>query len=130
PLFLFQVLVPLTDGLDPILMLTDDATVAAWYNQSLPKNRKSIENATMLTTGGRWPLVTEPPQQGIQWIRNRLGTDLRVVLLRQGGTLTWLSFCRLKWRTVTQTTGCSSLEEWQQHLRHMDSPEAHWKTTS
>lgn len=69
-LFLFQVLVPLTDGLDPVLMPTDDATVAAWCNQGLPNNWKSIANATILTTGERWPLVRDPQQQGIKWIRN------------------------------------------------------------
>ncbi|XP_015255846.1 PREDICTED: dynein heavy chain 11, axonemal [Cyprinodon variegatus] len=80
-----KVSVALTDGLDPILMLTDDATVAAWHNQGLPNDRMSTENAAILTTSERWPLIIDPQQQAIKWIRNRLGPDLRVVRLGQKG---------------------------------------------
>ncbi|GAA6224990.1 dynein heavy chain 11, axonemal-like isoform X1 [Lates japonicus] len=82
-----KVSAPLTDGLDPILMLTDDATVAAWHNQGLPNDRMSTENAAILTTSERWPLIIDPQQQGIKWIRNRLGSELRVVQLGQKGYL-------------------------------------------
>uniref|UniRef100_A0A8D3CJW0 Dynein axonemal heavy chain 11 n=1 Tax=Scophthalmus maximus TaxID=52904 RepID=A0A8D3CJW0_SCOMX len=82
-----KVSAPLTDGLDPILMLTDDATVAAWHNQGLPNDRMSTENAAILTTSERWPLIIDPQQQGIKWIRNRLGSKLRVVQLGQKGYL-------------------------------------------
>lgn len=84
-LFLFQVSVPLTDGLDPIVMLTDDATVAAWHNQGLPNDRMSTENAAILTTSERWPLIIDPQQQGLKWISNHLGAELRVVQLGQKG---------------------------------------------
>ncbi|TNN78389.1 Dynein heavy chain 11, axonemal [Liparis tanakae] len=80
-----KVSVPMTEGLDPILMLTDDATVAAWHNQGLPNDRMSTENASILTTSERWPLIIDPQQQGIKWIRNRLGPELRVVQLGQKG---------------------------------------------
>ncbi|MEQ2177650.1 hypothetical protein GOODEAATRI_005700, partial [Goodea atripinnis] len=80
-----EVSVALTDGLDPILMLTDDATVAAWHNQGLPSDRMSTENAAILTTSERWPLIFDPQQQAIKWIRNRLGPELRVVRLGQKG---------------------------------------------
>uniref|UniRef100_A0A7N8XYV6 Dynein axonemal heavy chain 11 n=1 Tax=Mastacembelus armatus TaxID=205130 RepID=A0A7N8XYV6_9TELE len=82
-----KVSVPLTDGLDPILMITDDATVAAWQNQGLPNDRMSTENAAILTTSERWPLIVDPQQQGIKWIRNRIGSELRVVQLGQKGYL-------------------------------------------
>ncbi|KAM9806325.1 dynein axonemal heavy chain 11 isoform 1-T1 [Syngnathus typhle] len=74
-----KVSVPLTDGLDPILMLTDDATVAAWHNQGLPSDRMSTENAAILTTSERWPLMVDPQRQGIKWIRSQKGSELRVV---------------------------------------------------
>nr|XP_040021026.1 dynein heavy chain 11, axonemal isoform X2 [Gasterosteus aculeatus aculeatus] len=82
-----KVSVPLTEGLDPILMLTDDASVAAWHNQGLPNDRMSTENASILTTSERWPLLIDPQQQGIKWIRNRLAPELRVVQLGQKGWL-------------------------------------------
>ncbi|XP_043973511.1 dynein axonemal heavy chain 11 isoform X1 [Gambusia affinis] len=80
-----KVSVPLTDGLDPILMLTDDATVAAWHNQGLPNDRMSTENAAILTTSERWPLIIDPQQQAIKWIKNRLKPELRMVRLGQKG---------------------------------------------
>ncbi|XP_047455882.1 dynein axonemal heavy chain 11 [Mugil cephalus] len=82
-----KVSVPLTDGLDPIVMLTDDATVAAWHNQGLPNDRMSTENAAILTTSERWPLIIDPQQQGIKWISNHRGAELRVVRLGQKGYL-------------------------------------------
>uniref|UniRef100_A0AAV2MDL9 AAA+ ATPase domain-containing protein n=1 Tax=Knipowitschia caucasica TaxID=637954 RepID=A0AAV2MDL9_KNICA len=83
-----KVSIPLTDGLDPVLMLTDDATVAAWHNHSLPNDRMSIENAAILTTSERWPLVIDPQQQAIKWIQNWLGSELTVVQMGQRGYLT------------------------------------------
>nr|XP_020468391.1 dynein heavy chain 11, axonemal-like isoform X3 [Monopterus albus] len=80
-----KVSVPLTDGLDPVLMITDEATVAAWHNQGLPNDRMSTENAAILTTSERWPLIIDPQQQGIKWIQNRIGSELKVVQLGQKG---------------------------------------------
>ncbi|XP_054638441.1 dynein axonemal heavy chain 11 isoform X2 [Dunckerocampus dactyliophorus] len=82
-----KVSIPLTDGLDPILMLTDDAGVAAWHNQGLPNDRMSTENAAILTTSERWPLIVDPQQQGIKWLRSQQGSKLRVVQLGQKGYL-------------------------------------------
>ncbi|RXM32245.1 Dynein heavy chain 11, axonemal [Acipenser ruthenus] len=82
-----EVPIPLTEGLDPIGMLTDDATVAAWNNEGLPSDRMSTENATILTNCERWPLMIDPQQQGIKWIKNKYGSDLKVVCLGQKGYL-------------------------------------------
>ncbi|MGH0148390.1 UNVERIFIED_CONTAM: hypothetical protein FKN15_039512 [Acipenser sinensis] len=82
-----KVPIPLTEGLDPIGMLTDDATVAAWNNEGLPSDRMSTENATILTNCERWPLMIDPQQQGIKWIKNKYGSDLKVVCLGQKGYL-------------------------------------------
>lgn len=48
-ILLRQILVPMTDGLDPVLMLTDDAMVAQWNNEGLPGDKMSTQNATILT---------------------------------------------------------------------------------
>ena len=39
----------MTGGLDPVSMLTDDATVAQWNNEGLPGDKMSTQNATILT---------------------------------------------------------------------------------
>lgn len=66
-------------------MLTDDATVAAWNNEGLPGDRMSTENATILINCERWPLMIDPQQQGIKWIKNKYGAALKVINLGQKG---------------------------------------------
>uniref|UniRef100_A0A6I8NYC7 Dynein axonemal heavy chain 11 n=1 Tax=Ornithorhynchus anatinus TaxID=9258 RepID=A0A6I8NYC7_ORNAN len=79
--------VPIMECLDLISMLTDDATIAAWNNEGLPGDKMSTENATILTNCERWPLMIDPQQQGIKWIKNKYGTDLKVLRLGQKGFL-------------------------------------------
>lgn len=82
---ILKVSVPITEGRDLIAMLTDDATIAAWNNEGLPGDRMSTENATILTHCERWPLLIDPQQQGIKWIKNKYGTDLKVTHVGQKG---------------------------------------------
>ncbi|KAJ6660734.1 hypothetical protein lerEdw1_017360 [Lerista edwardsae] len=80
-----KVSIPMTEGLDPISMLTDDATIAKWNNEGLPSDTMSTENATILTNCERWPLLIDPQHQGIKWIKSRYGSDLKIVHLSQKG---------------------------------------------
>lgn len=52
--------IPITECLDPLSLLTDDTTVAIWYNEGLPNDRMSIENATILSNSDRWLLMIDP----------------------------------------------------------------------
>lgn len=92
---IFKVSIPITEGLDLIAMLTDDATIAAWNNEGLPSDRMSTENATILTHCARWPLMIDPQQQGMKWIKNKYGTDLKVTHSGQKGYVKSeaLAFC-------------------------------------
>lgn len=56
----FQPAVPITEGLDPLTLLTDDAQIAIWNNEGLPSDRMSTENATILCNSDRWPLMIDP----------------------------------------------------------------------
>lgn len=78
-----QVPIPITKGLDPLSLLTDDADVATWNNQGLPSDRMSTENATILCNTERWPLIVDAQLQGIKWIKNKYGGDLRAIRLGQ-----------------------------------------------
>ncbi|KAH0621501.1 hypothetical protein JD844_022871 [Phrynosoma platyrhinos] len=80
-----KVPIPMTEGLDPISMLTDDATIAKWNNEGLPSDTMSVQNATILTNCERWPLLIDPQHQGIKWIKNRYGSNLKVTHLNQKG---------------------------------------------
>ncbi|XP_015211854.2 dynein axonemal heavy chain 17 [Lepisosteus oculatus] len=82
-----KVPIPITEGLDPLCLLTDDADIAAWSNEGLPSDRMSIENATILCNTERWPLIVDAQLQGIKWIKNKYGSDLKVIRLGQKGYL-------------------------------------------
>uniref|UniRef100_G3T2Y1 Dynein axonemal heavy chain 9 n=1 Tax=Loxodonta africana TaxID=9785 RepID=G3T2Y1_LOXAF len=78
-----KVPIPVTPALDPLRMLTDEADVATWQNEGLPADRMSVENATVLINCERWPLMVDPQLQGIKWIKNKYGEDLRVTQIGQ-----------------------------------------------
>ena len=71
--------IPITEGLDPLSLLTDNAVIATWNNESLPSDRMSTENATILLNAERWPLMIDPQLQGIKWIKTREGETLKIV---------------------------------------------------
>ncbi|KAK2835022.1 hypothetical protein Q5P01_015506 [Channa striata] len=79
--------IPVTPDLDPLTMLTDDADIAAWQNEGLPADRMSTENATILTSCQRWPLMVDPQLQGIKWIKNKYSDNLRAIRIGQRGYL-------------------------------------------
>ncbi|KAH0627401.1 hypothetical protein JD844_003041 [Phrynosoma platyrhinos] len=79
--------IPISKDLDLVAMLTDDAMIASWNNEGLPSDRMSIENAAILTNCECWPLLIDPQLQGIKWIKNKYGTDLKIVQLGQKGFL-------------------------------------------
>lgn len=56
--------IPITPDLDVLSLLIDDADIAQWNNEGLPGDRMSIENATILTSCDRWPLMIDPQLQG------------------------------------------------------------------
>uniref|UniRef100_A0A8C2LLZ8 Dynein axonemal heavy chain 17 n=1 Tax=Cricetulus griseus TaxID=10029 RepID=A0A8C2LLZ8_CRIGR len=78
-----KVPIPITEGLDPLTLLTDDADVASWNNQGLPSDRMSTENATILCNTERWPLIVDAQLQGIKWIKNKYGDELKAIRLGQ-----------------------------------------------
>ncbi|KAJ6640492.1 hypothetical protein lerEdw1_013683, partial [Lerista edwardsae] len=82
-----KVSIPISEDLDLVAMLTDDAMIAAWNNEGLPGDRMSTENAAILTNCERWPLLIDPQLQGIKWIKNKYGTDLKIIHLGQKGFL-------------------------------------------
>ncbi len=68
---------------DPLKLLTDEATIAKWNKQSLPSDKVSIENGTILTNSERYPLMIDPQLQGISWIREK-EKDNKLKSLRLG----------------------------------------------
>lgn len=67
--------IPMSENADPLSVLTDEATVAGWNNYSLPPDRVSTENGSILTNSERYPLIIDPQLQGINWLRKTWEKD-------------------------------------------------------
>ena len=52
--------IPLTDGVDPLNVITDDSRTAQMQSEGLPADRMSCENGSMITQTSRWPLLIDP----------------------------------------------------------------------
>ncbi|XP_047352693.1 dynein beta chain, ciliary-like [Vespa velutina] len=78
-----EIRIPRTPDLDLLTLITDDTQIAQWNNEGLPADSMSSENATILTNSSRWPLMIDPQLQGIKWIKNKYGDELKVLRLTQ-----------------------------------------------
>ncbi|XP_030760043.1 dynein beta chain, ciliary-like isoform X2 [Sitophilus oryzae] len=95
-----EIPIPMTEGLDPMTLLTDDALIAQWNNEGLPTDRMSAENACILTNSSRWPLMIDPQLQGIKWIKTKYGDKLKVVRTSQKTYLDIIETCISDGETV------------------------------
>ena len=77
--------IPITEGIDPLQVLTDDSKVANWQNEGLPADRISVENGALITNAERWPLVIDPQLQGIKWIKAHEEARGEFVCMSLGG---------------------------------------------
>ena len=78
--------IPLTPGVDPLSMLTNDGNNAKMISQGLPADRISLENGSIITNCKRWPLLIDPQTQGIKWLRQKEEANgLQVFQLNQKG---------------------------------------------
>jgi len=71
--------IPITEGIEPLKILTTEAMKAAWKNEGLPADPMSLENATVITSCARWPLLIDPQLQGQMWIRGKQGENLTTI---------------------------------------------------
>jgi len=71
--------IPITPGITPMKILTSESKKAQWCNEGLPADSMSIENAAIITSCSRWPLIIDPQLQGQIWIRGAMGENLIVI---------------------------------------------------
>ena len=68
--------IPFTQGVDPIGILSTPSQQAQWAGEGLPADRVSIENAAVVVSCSRYPLLIDPQLQGIKWIRGKEGGEM------------------------------------------------------
>ena len=52
--------IPISNNVNPLDILTDEATIAGWNTMSLPPDQVSTENGAILTNSERYPLIIDP----------------------------------------------------------------------
>jgi len=57
---IIELKIPLTDGVDPISILSTPSQQAMWAAEGLPADRVSIENAAVVVSCSRYPLLIDP----------------------------------------------------------------------
>eukprot|EP01059_Diplonema_ambulator_P034998 TRINITY_DN8108_c0_g1_i3.p1 TRINITY_DN8108_c0_g1~~TRINITY_DN8108_c0_g1_i3.p1 ORF type:complete len:4672 (+),score=1974.47 TRINITY_DN8108_c0_g1_i3:105-14120(+) len=81
--------IPHTEGLDVVTdVLTSEAEVAGWNNEGLPTDRISTENGAIVKNAKRWPLLVDPQQQGVTWIKAK--EEKHGLIRTQQGSPTYL----------------------------------------
>ena len=79
----------MSDSVDPLKILTNDAEMASWNSEGLPSDRVSTENGTIVCNSSRFPLMIDPQLQGIAWIKERESKrDLQVTRLSNKNMIT------------------------------------------
>lgn len=66
-----QLGLPVTADLNIVKFLVDETTISDWQLEGLPADNHSIQNAIMITTSSKYPLMVDPQGQALAWIRKR-----------------------------------------------------------
>ncbi|KAL7701682.1 dynein heavy chain [Lotmaria passim] len=66
-----QLNIPVTPDLNVVRFLVDETTIADWQLEGLPADNHSIQNAIMITTSSKYPLMIDPQGQALNWVRKR-----------------------------------------------------------
>lgn len=61
--------IPFTKDIQPLQILTSKVQVAQWKNQGLPEDLMSLQNASIVASCQRWPLIVDPQLQGTNWLK-------------------------------------------------------------
>jgi len=75
--------IPITGGIDPLEVLANAADQAIWKTEGLPADRVSLENAAVVVSCNRYPLIIDPQLQGQKWIKGREGSEMITIQLSQ-----------------------------------------------
>jgi len=82
--------IPMSPSVEPLYIIVSEADIAKWKNQKLPSDQVSFENAAILTSCTRWPLIIDPQKQGIEWLINKAEDEkYEMPRIQVPGTRNW-----------------------------------------
>ncbi len=59
------------DSINPLDLLSSDSKNIQMMDEGLPADPISLENGAIITSCTRWPLIIDPQEQGIKWLKRR-----------------------------------------------------------
>jgi dynein heavy chain len=75
--------IPATFQSKPIDIMSSEAEIARYQTEGLPADAVSSENGSIVLNSMRYPLMVDPQEQALFWIKRRFGSDLKVGRLGQ-----------------------------------------------
>jgi dynein heavy chain len=79
--------VPVASDFSLERILADPVQIREWTLSGLPADQLSKDNAIIITTGRRWPLIIDPQGQANRWIKNLGGDSNKTIKLSDPGFL-------------------------------------------
>ncbi|XP_041352994.1 dynein heavy chain 6, axonemal-like isoform X2 [Gigantopelta aegis] len=71
--------IPLSEEFDLVMNMVDANSVMKWQTGGLPRDAHSTENATFVKKARKWPLLIDPQEQAVNWVREMEGQRLKSV---------------------------------------------------
>lgn len=68
--------IPFSQDIKLTSFLVDDSTIANWNQEGLPKDDLSIQNGILVTKASRYPLLIDPQDQAVTWVKEREKNNL------------------------------------------------------
>ena len=86
--------IPMSEGIEPMAILTDESLKAQWNQEGLPTDPLSVGNGAIMSNAARWSLMIDPQLQGVKWVLNKEESNgLKVIQLSQDRYLDTVEQC-------------------------------------
>ena len=79
--------IPMTENVDPIEVIVSEAEIAVFQTEGLPSDKVSAENAAIVLSSVRYPLLIDPQLQAITWVKKKEEKTLKLGRLGQSNLI-------------------------------------------
>ena len=64
---------------DLVNLSVEPIQILNWYNNSLPRDLQSVQNAVLISSCQTFPLIIDPQGQAVRWIKSMEGSHLKIL---------------------------------------------------